>query len=264
MLGLTSCCSQEASPTSRRKQGRVPEEKLRHLFEDYCEAIVLITGKSAVGDVVSGTGFHIGNGVIATARHVAEVQELGIHYKSNVLQTGRTLYHRDERVDLAVIETSFADHWFEKISYHGDERRTTGRSSFVPMGGHLDDWIGDEFILSRVLLMGYPHVPLTRETVLLAVQGEINGIVDKYVTPHPYFIISSVPRGGFSGGPVLSEWGFLLGVMTESLTTDSAESGFAAVLTIEPLLTLLAENGIRPPEFDDELWQTLTGPPPEA
>lgn len=55
-------------------------------------------------------------------------------------------------------------------------------------------------------------------------------------------------RGGFSGGPVLTEDGWLLGVVTSSLLTDHAapELGYGAALTIEPLWEMLFENKIFP------------------
>jgi hypothetical protein len=37
---------------------------------------------------------------------------------------------------------------------------------------------------------------------------------------HVNYIISSMPRGGFSGGLVFSEWGFVLGLVTRSLLVD--------------------------------------------
>jgi hypothetical protein len=94
--------------------------------------------------------------------------------------------------------------------------------------------------------MGYPPIPLSREPVLVAVQGEVSAIVDKYCGPHPHFVISSIPRGGFSGGPVISEYDFLLGIFVESLmdAEQTVELGFASVLSIEPLLVLLQENDI--------------------
>lgn len=235
--------------------------ELRHLFEDYNECIVLITGRNADGDEVAGSGFHVGRGWIATARHVADVRQLEIHYKRHVLSIGRVHFHKDENIDLAIIETDFEEKWFAKVSYLLDPRRTYGRSSFIPLGGHTDDYLDDGFVLSKILLMGYPRVPMTAERPMVAVVGEVNALVDKYRTDHPHFVVSVVPRGGFSGGPVLSEWGFLLGVLTDSLTADPdlVETGFAAVLTIEPLLEILAEHEIVPPDWNAKLWHDIVG-----
>ena len=55
-------------------------------------------------------------------------------------------------------------------------------------------------------------------------------------------------RGGFSGGPVLSEYGFLLGIVTESLVMNNQpeQLGYTAAISVEPLLTMLHENKIYP------------------
>ncbi|MFL5658169.1 MAG: hypothetical protein ACJ8CB_28795, partial [Ktedonobacteraceae bacterium] len=82
----------------------------------------------------------------------------------------------------------------------------------------------------------------------------------KYSGPHPHFVISSIAREGFFGGPVISEYDFLLGVLTESLTDgdQALENGFASVISIEPLLVLLHENKIRIRGNDNILYD-ITG-----
>jgi hypothetical protein len=234
-------------------------ETLHELYSNYNGAVVLMIGENEHGDVASGTGFHVGNGIIVTAAHVACLAKrrilAGDHPRGRYeLESGATHCHEDETIDLAVIQTDFEQKWLGH--FHPRETLGPAHAPFIPIGGHLDDWLDNAFILTRVILMGFPSVPLTREMELLAVAGEVNAIVDKYSTPHPYFIISSIPRGGFSGGPVIQEWNFLLGVLTESLTTDAnaLETGFAAVLTVEPLLVLLGKNRLRPRDIDDEIW----------
>jgi hypothetical protein len=86
-------------------------------------------------------------------------------------------------------------------------------------------------------------------------------------------VISTLGRGGFSGGPVISEFGFLLGVATALLMDDdeNAPAGLPVALSIEPLLNLLDENGIYPGEngrflrdfysiFDEPLEEVLASP----
>jgi hypothetical protein len=124
------------------------------------------------------------------------------------------------------------------------------KEDHIIIGGHLDDWISDDWmVLTEVLLMGYPPIPLAKERRLVAMRGEVNGVVDMYRgPPHPHFIISPLPRGGFSGGPVITSYGALLGVMTESLTLDGlpTELGYGAAITVEPLWGLLIDNHIYP------------------
>ena len=129
----------------------------------------------------------------------------------------------------------------------------------IPLGGHLDDWINDsQFILQKTLIMGYPPIPFSSEPLLLAARGEINAIVDKYNASHPHFIISSMPRGGFSGGVCMIEWGFALGVITEALGSDykAPELGFMSVVSVEPILVCLSHHNILP-EIQKEVWESF-------
>jgi hypothetical protein len=96
--------------------------------------------------------------------------------------------------------------------------------------------------------MGYPPIPFSSGPVLIAAEGEVQAVIDKYNGPHPHFVISCMGRGGFSGGPVLSEYGFLLGVLTESLVQNekAEELGYSSAISVEPLLALLHTNRIYP------------------
>jgi len=223
---------------------------MKELYERYKCCVVQITVRTQVGDLTTGTGFHIGDGYIVTARHVVEdhvIEAVAGTYSSQNVTIKNIFYLSNSKIDLAVLETDFSlDHYLEKttIIEDGKPKEKVDR---IPLGSHLDDWIGDELVLSRVVAFGYPKIPLSKEYVLVAVQGEINAVIDKYSNPHPHFVVSSIAREGFFGGPVISEYDFLLGVLTESLTDgdQALENGFASVISIEPLLVLLHENKIR-------------------
>jgi hypothetical protein len=43
-------------------------------------------------------------------------------------------------------------------------------------------------------------------------------MIDRYDVPHVYFILSATPRGGFSGGVAISEWGQVIGLITQSVS----------------------------------------------
>ena len=236
---------------------------MKELYERYKCCVVQITVRTQVGDLATGTGFHIGDGYIVTARHVVEdysIESVAGTYSSQNVTIKNIFYPSSSKIDLAVLETDFSlDHYLEKttIIEDGKPKEKVDR---IPLGSHLDDWIGDELVLSRVVAFGYPRIPLSKEYVLVAVQGEINAVIDKYSGPHPHFVISSIAREGFFGGPVISEYDFLLGVLTESLTDgdQALENGFASVISIEPLLVLLHENKIRI-RGNDNILDEITG-----
>jgi hypothetical protein len=234
----------------------------RTQFAAYSGCVALIEStdiKDASLDV--GSCFHVGDGVFITARHVvenriitniefddAEVrQELlrdpvnwGRQRHGHVNVVTGPHFHPDPKVDVAC----FSVRPFPK--------------TYIPIGGHMDNLLGQyELVLCRTLILGYPRVPFTKSSTLIASVGEINALVDPLDGGHPHFVISTMARGGFSGGPALVAYNeqnaatgtALLGVVTQSFTKDKevAEQGYMAVLTVEPIYTCLEEHGLLPP-----------------
>ena len=226
--------------------------------------MVRITVRTQLGDLSNGSAFHIGDGWLVTAAHVVndgKIEEIVSEYCSQYLEIEKIICHSDERVDLAILKTNLdLNHYLTKTTIHGSPEGFV-QTDHIEIGSHLDDWIGDELVLSKVLLMGYPPVPFSSGPVLLASEGEVNAVVDKYNGPHPHFVISNMGRGGYSGGPVLSEFGFLLGVLTESLVVNnqSEEFGYSSAISVEPLLELLQENGVYPGKNRETIEVLLEG-----
>lgn len=223
---------------------------LSKIFQLYKSCIVRITVELPNGDESNGTGFHIGNGYIVTARHVIDgrkkIKIVGEHNSSKEIDISRTLLLKDDTIDLALLETDFSlDYYMERVVImEGKEERE--KTDYIPIGDHLDDWLGDEFSLTKVLIMGYPTIPFSDKSVLFATEAEVNAVIDKYIGGHPHFIVSSIPRGGLSGAPVISEYGFLLGIVTEALHHNSFDndSGYSAAISVQPLWDLIDESGV--------------------
>jgi hypothetical protein len=155
-------------------------------------------------------------------------------------------FHPDANVDVAVFKVEGIDE----------------RTPVVPLGSHLDDWLGrSDFVLTEAVILGYPPVPMTREPVLVGARAEVNAQVDLYDTRHVHFVLSAMPRGGFSGGVAISEYGFALGVVTRSLLPNNlpTEFGFMTVVGVEPIYNCLALHKMLPDcqsEGWDELWNS--------
>lgn len=205
----------------------------RKIYEKYSKAVAYIEVKNQEDEISIGSAFHIGEGVFVTARHVIENLEItdigidGLRHKKLDIISG-PFYHPDETIDVAVFKIS--DFNFP----------------IIPLGGHYDDWIGNEFILTKAVVMGYPPIPFSNRPNLVSSSCEVNAIIDKYIGRHPHFILSSIARGGFSGGVVISEYDFALGIVIESLTTQNqpVELGYFAILTIEPIFICLEACGL--------------------
>jgi hypothetical protein len=229
-----------------------------------------IAVKNADGDENIGSAFHVGEGIFVTARHVVEglqivdvkpthmlrrpLKEIIPEYTDEAIKSMTDMYgqeptwpvfqnslqitkgpffHSDTELDVAVFATE---------GLHPE-------TPHVTLGKHLDDWIvRTNFVLSEVLVLGYPPIPLTREPSVIAARAEVNAVVTLTPSSKSHFIVSATPRGGFSGGLALSEYNFALGLISSSLTNDhkAAELGFMAVISVEPIYETLALHKLLP------------------
>lgn len=234
----------------------------REQFQKYRGGVAFIETRDKDENIGIGTCFHVGEGIFVTARHVVDGQfitQIGFddgiatlqllakpeHWGSKnhgaVTILKGPFFHSNASIDVAC---------FKCEPYP---------SSFLPLGGHLDDTMGQyDLVLHKTLLLGYPPIPFSDRPVLVASSGEINASIDKYDGGHPHFIVSTMARGGFSGGPALVAYNeeneengtAVLGLVTESLNKNYQETelGYLAILTIEPIYDCLEQNNLLPVE----------------
>lgn len=233
-------------------------------YQLYSPCLVSIESVSREGNTGIGAAFHIGDGYLVTARHVVENRIItsivpACGYASVSLESLDVLYPGNNDIDLALVRSDFSlDYYMNKVHIWGID--SSQKVDHIQIGGHMDDWINDSLVLFEVVIFGYPPIPTSSSPHLVVVRGEVNSIIYPYVgSPHPLFIVSPTPRGGFSGGPVLTKSGWLLGVMTSALVTDNSipEVGFGAAITVEPLWNLLHDNGVFP-ATNAALWDEIS------
>ena len=236
----------------------MPEDAPRNLYERYASAVAYIAVRCPDERQSIGSAFHVGDGVFLTARHVVENNEIleiattvgryepdpngNITFPDNDTRfrhvgpqtgtlRGAPFFHPDPRVDVAALIVDCMD------------------VPTLPLGSHLVGWLNDDaFILRPTVVMGYPPVPLSPSPTLIASHADVSAIVDPYHTKHPHFILSVMARDGFSGGPCVVGWNFVLGLLTSSFVENHqpSEMGYLAAVSVEPLLVCLAEHKLLP------------------
>jgi S1-C subfamily serine protease len=246
------------------RKEKISENRLRRLYDNYASGVAYISVRNPNGDLNVGSCFHIGDGVYITARHVVEkceINEVGTTVSLNRLyETEET--QKSGGYELENIFHSAKTSVLKGPFFHPDPKIDVAalvipdlKAPALPLGSHLDDWLGDDFTLSDAIVMGYPPVPFSNGPILITTKCEVNAVIDKYTGGHPQFIISSMARGGFSGGPLISEYDFVLGVVAESLVAGNqpAELGFFSVISVEAIYNCISHHRIVPKEVD-EIW----------
>lgn len=229
-------------------------------FTTYSRCVGFIDTEDQQGDRQIGTCFHVGEGIYVTARHVIEGRRI-VSVDFHDLAVSMELIQDVSRVEL---DRPGKVQILEGPAYHPDHtvdvacfRLDYVPAEYIPLGGHFDDYLGQyDLLLHRTLVLGYPPVPFTIEPVLVASLGEINALVTLRDRRYVHFLVSTMARGGFSGGPVLVAYNelneksgtALLGLVTDALVRDhgATETGFMAVLSIEPIYECLERNGMLP------------------
>jgi hypothetical protein len=185
-------------------------------YQLYLPCLVAIESIGPDGNTGIGAAFHIGDGYLVTARHVIQGRNIIAVVPACGdalidLNSLEVMYPDDEAIDLALIRSNFSlDYYMNHVNYWGNPNLL--KVDHIQIGGHMDDWINDSLVLMEVIVFGYPPIPTSSYAHLVAVRGEVNAIISPYTgSPHPLFIVSPTPRGGFSGGPVLTKDGYLLG-----------------------------------------------------
>ena len=91
------------------------------------------------------------------------------------LEIGRCFYS-DLPGDLALVETNFSlNHYMTKTTVEGAPEGW--QVDHVPIGSHLNDWLGDDLTLSRYAVLGFPLLP-GGSRGLVADGGYMNAVVD--------------------------------------------------------------------------------------
>jgi V8-like Glu-specific endopeptidase len=234
--------------------------KFGKLFRTFCNAVAFVEVRRKNGTVAGGTAYHVGDGVFLTAKHVVEnneivsVQTTTRGYESSSghvklsgkrFRVAKKVNNYDRQSGKVILGPFFSGYYDLAIFVVDGIDAPTIELSFDSYDPYFVD---EDVTLSKVLVLGYPPVAFSDGPRLVAATAEVNTVIDKYTGGAPHFIVSTMARGGFSGGPCLNKNGQSLGIITESLTLDNKEpeTGFLAVLTVKPIVFLMVENNLVP------------------
>lgn len=179
-----------------------------------------ITGITPDGDVHAGTGIAIAPRWLMTCAHV--LQDMTIDEQQLAAAHGftysvvRHLAH--DSVDIGLIEVAQDLPEVQGLNFR-------------------DPHVGE-----RVYTFGFPRVPLSRDATLVMQGGEVSVEQMMSLHGHELFLFSAIARPGNSGGPILSENGHAVGIVTQELSErDSRDQPFHAGIATATLAQAIHE-----------------------
>lgn len=142
-----------------------------------------------------GSGFFISSNTIVTCKHVYEAFSKDFYVED---ENGRSytiskaIPHPNKNIDIVKLITNEP---FDYFLYSIEK---------------------DIILTEKVVVFGYPPIPLSSKPFLIANLGEISSIVDNYLDDTECIILSCILRPGNSGGPIINEYGKLIGISTQN------------------------------------------------
>jgi Trypsin-like peptidase domain len=230
----------------------IPLSKERALFNMFAPGIAYVAVENEKGEPGIGTCFHIGEFFFVTARHVVENCKItkiattlgttnidfGSYVPTETYKIEGPFFHPNPNYDLAVLRLPEVN---------------APQIPFLPVA---EEQFDHQLLLRTVIVLGYPPIPGSKSPVLLCARAEVNASFKTYFDNQRVYIVSCLARGGFSGGPALTEPHHCLGVVTKSMLKAPlpAELGFMAVVGPWPILELLNHHDIMPRYLREEMW----------
>ena len=155
-----------------------------------------ITGKND-GDPVAGTGLVVDASHILTCRHVVSDMTLDRRQDFRGREYGINAIHRHREIDVAVL-------------------RVDG-PPLSPMRGLL---LQAPVVAQTVYTLGYPKLPGLRDASVTMQEGAVTNESVTSLAGASLFLYSAISRPGNSGGPVMSEYGYVLGMSIVDATGE--------------------------------------------
>lgn len=177
----------------------VPVIGPEYLYQLCAPGLVHITGTNKAGDAVAGTGLVIHPSYVLTCRHV--VSDMTVDKKQwfqgqEYAVNNKVMYVHSE-VDVAAVRVQGAP--------------------LTPLNGAL---FKVPIVAQTVYTLGYPKLPGLRDAAVTMQQGAVTNESVTSLAGESLFLYSAISRPGNSGGPVVSEDGYIVGLSIVDATAE--------------------------------------------
>ncbi len=169
----------------------VPVLGPEYLYKLCAPGLVHITGTNNAGDTVAGTGLIVDTSHVLTCRHVVSDMEVDPQqmFEGKEYAVNEESIHAHSDVDVAVI-------------------RVDG-PPLSPLQGAI---FQTPVVAQTVYTLGYPKLPGLRDASVTMQQGAVTNESVTSLHGESLFLYSAISRPGNSGGPVMSEDGYVVGL----------------------------------------------------
>lgn len=212
-----------------------------YIYEVYKDLVLYFVGKNDRGDFTVGTGFKYANGIVTAKHCIEDVISLQVKGYKAVDLANKPVYISDnEALDIAFIETG----------------EVASPYCFADEGE----------VLQEVLVMGYPKIPtftdfLVAEKAMISskasarltpTKGCISAFGNEYLSKIEAMLITAKITGGNSGGPVINQYGCIVGVACRKPSYDDSygdydDLGYGIAIPMKQVIDVINK---KPKKYD--------------
>lgn len=225
-------------------------EGFQLIQKSFSNSVLKVVVQNRNNDFGIGTCFALIEDLIVTARHCIEnFKKVSIiDSQGNVILPKEIIVPKDENIDLAVIKPA------------GN-----------PFGNIKQFIFGEPEILDEILTMGYPPLA-TFDAVQINETANINSILKnskgkivarelKYRESTDYLILNARVKGGNSGGPVINQYGTVVGLIVQQLPDifeplKLDELGYGIAISSNEIINLI-EGAHKGHGFENLIFRNL-------
>ena len=182
----------------------VPALGAEFLYHLCAPGLVHITGTNGDGDAVAGTGLVVHPSHVLTCRHVVSGMKVDERqtFQGKACGISEDAIHEHADVDIAVI-------------------RVDG-PALAPLQGAM---FQAPVVAQTVYTLGYPKLPRLRDASVVMQPGAVTNEAVTSLGGESLFLYSAIARPGNSGGPVMSDDGYVVGLCTEDVSGEYDRAG---------------------------------------
>jgi S1-C subfamily serine protease len=202
--GLNNCYYFMKEVTSKESLGSLwlsqalGFELINFLMSPY---IVPITGKNKLGDENIGTGTIISSRLLVTCAHVLTDMKVDeyITIRDKKIKINSIKSHKS--IDVGLIYLDEDVNFLQDLTFAHPDR------------------------LLEILTIGYPKIPYSIKPEIIYQKGEVNGFIEDFYKCN-YFLFSAIAIPGNSGGPIFSNRGKIIGLVTRDIPIRYLENEY--------------------------------------
>jgi RNA-directed DNA polymerase len=175
----------------------------------YSSEVFMLSCSTTMGDTAHGTAFHVGGGLLATARHC-------VFNLSNAVHADLRLHVDGTEKPVDIIRSEMQTrHAIDVAALRLDELSI---QRGIPTQLRLPE-VGEE-----VAAIGFPSLPQRNSTLVVHV-GTVEALPTSYTNQQRFVQVSFQSGGGLSGGCLIDKSGHVVGIMVENVFVKARDIG---------------------------------------